>query len=375
MLMKGERLISIRSWPVRSTLAAVAVLVLGSWLRTSWCQATEAASLPPATGELFRAALAEHQGQDLAAAERDYRLVLAQSPGFLPAQFNLGLVLDAQGKTKDALDQFLLVDEELPTFPGSQLFSGIENFRLGKYNASEEALRLATQQSSNDVRGWFWLAKAEFALSHASEGKAALDAALRISPDDPSSLYLLALFYISEQDLARSEEQLTRLVGKYPQVPEFHQSLGSVYYMQARLEKAQAEYNSQLAIDPHNPQALSMLGVILLDRGEASSAIQYLQQGLDANPRIPFLQRKIGQALFAVNRPEEAIQHLHEAVSLDPQDSTSHFLLWKIYTALHRSQNAAEELEAFRKLQTAQENRSPGNPLSNTMLPGMGTPP
>jgi len=210
---------------------------------------------------------------------------------------------------------------------------------------------------------------------HTSEGKAALDAALRISPDDPSSLYLLALFYISEQDLVRSEELLTRLVEKYPQIPEFHQSLGSVYYMQARLEKAQAEYNRQLVIDPHNPQALSMLGVILLDRGEASSAIQYLQQGLDANPRIPFLQQKIGQALFEVNRPQEAIQHLHEAVILDPQDSTSHFLLWKIYTALHRSQNATEELEAFRKLQTAHQNRSPSNPLSNTMIPGMGPPP
>jgi len=373
--MRGERLISIRGLPLRSRLAAVAVFVLGSWPCTSWCQVNEAASLPPETGELFRTALAEHQGQDLVAAERDYRLVLAQSPGFLPARFNLGLVLDAQGKTKDALDQFLLVDKQLPTFPGSQLFTGVENFRLGRYDASEKALRLATEQSSDDSRGWFWLAKAEFALLHTSEGKAALDAALRISPDDPSSLYLLALFYISEQDLVRSEELLTRLVEKYPQIPEFHQSLGSVYYMQARLEKAQAEYNRQLVIDPHNPQALSMLGVILLDRGEASSAIQYLQQGLDANPRIPFLQQKIGQALFEVNRPQEAIQHLHEAVILDPQDSTSHFLLWKIYTALHRSQNATEELEAFRKLQTAHQNRSPSNPLSNTMIPGMGPPP
>ena len=74
---------------------------------------------------------------------------------------------------------------------------------------------------------------------------------------------------IQEQDFARSEEVLTRLVKQYPRVPEFDQSLGSVYYMEAQLDKAQSEYGSQLAIEPHNPQALSMVGVILLDRGDA----------------------------------------------------------------------------------------------------------
>jgi tetratricopeptide (TPR) repeat protein len=357
-----------------SRLAGLAI-ALGCGATFVRCQMTDTAALPPESADLFRAAMAEQQNQQLTAAEKDYRVLLAQAPDFLPARFDLGLVLDGEGSFQDALDQFQIVDRELATFPGSQFFTGVESFRLGKYEASEQALRLATQQSSKDLLCWFWLARAEFALSHETEGKAALDEALRIDPDDPSSLYLRALTYISDQDLPRSQELLTRLVEKYPQVPEFHRSLGSVYYMQAQLDKAQGEYTSQLAIDPHDPQALSMLGVILLDRGQAAAALPYLKQGLDANPRISFLQWKIGQALSALGRPEEAIPHLKEAIALDPQDATAHYLLWKAFTGLHRPQEAEPELEAFRKLEAEQQNRIPASSLPDAMFPAKGTPP
>lgn len=345
-------------------VVATAAFAMGLACSNVSGQITDVASLSPASVELFHLAMAAQQKQDFAAAERSYSLLLEDAPEFLPARFNLGLVFDAEGKTQAALDEFLAVGKRMAVFPGVQLFTGIENFRLGKYDVAEAALRIASDQSPNNANCWFWLAKTELALSHAAEGKAALDAALRISPEDPSSLYLLALMDIANQDLARGEEVLTRLVEKYPKVPEFHQSLGSVYYMQARLEKAQAEYNSQLSLDAHNPQALSMLGVILLDRGEASAAIPYLQQGLEANSRIPYLQRKLGQALFAMNQPQEAIVHLKEASVLDPQDATAHFLLWKIYSSLRDKELAAQELETFKRLQAAQ----PANLGSQVLL-------
>jgi tetratricopeptide (TPR) repeat protein len=339
------------------------------------CQITDATALSPSSADLFRAAMAEQQDKELAAAEKDYKLLLAQSPDFLPARFDLGLVLDGEGSYQEALDVFLMVDRELATFPGSQFFTGIETFRLGKFDASEQALRLATQQSPKDSLGWFWLARAEFALSHATEGKAALDEALHIAPEDPSSLYLRALAYTSDQDFAHSEELLTRLVARYPQVPEFQLSLGSVYYMEAQLDKAQKEYESLLAIDPHNPQALSMLGVILLDRGQASAAIPYLEQGLSANPRIEFLQRKIGQAFAGVDRPQDAISHLKTAIALDPQDATAHYLLWKTYSRLKQPRDAEPELDAFRKLEAAQQDHVPASSLPGALLPGNGTRP
>ncbi|MGC2638350.1 MAG: tetratricopeptide repeat protein [Acidobacteriaceae bacterium] len=332
----------------------------------------DATSLDPQSAALFRDALAAQRQQDLPAAEKDYTALVQTAPQFLPARFNLGLVLDGEGKPQPALDQFNQVRTESGDFPGVQLFTGIENFRLGNLSDAESALRIATKQSPGDTRCWFWLAKTEFAMQRDTEGKAALDAALRTSPEDPSALYLLSQYDIAGQDLAGGESVLTGLVSRYPQVPEFHQSLGSVYYLEARLDKAEEEYRNQLAIDPHNPQALSMLGVILLDRGQAAEAIPLLQLGLDANPKIPYLQRKLGQAYFEEDRLQDAIPHLQQAVALDPQESTAHFLLWKIYTAQHKPKEAAAELAAFRKIQPAQANRpaaTPGTTAPRGTLP------
>jgi tetratricopeptide (TPR) repeat protein len=352
--MRNMRGISI--WSLLWSLTSAAVLVGGIEQRTAWAQSSDPAILGPESAELFQAGLTAQQNHDLPTAERDYSLLLARFPEFLPARFNLGLVFDEERKPQDALNQFLIVRDRKPTFPGVQLFTGVESFRLGKYADAEATLQLATEQAPNDARGWFWLAKTEFTISHSSDARAALETALRHAPQDPSSLYLLALIDISDQDLARSEGVLSGLVGKYPQVPEFHESLGNVYYMQAQLDKAQVEYKSELAISPHNSHALSMLGVILLDRAQASEAIPYLQEGVTANPQVSFLQRKLGQALFEVGRLQDAIPHLRQAITIDPQEATAHFLLWRIYTMQHRPQDAANELAAFRGLQSMQQN-------------------
>lgn len=300
----------------------------------------------------FQNALDAQQKRDLATAEKNYQALLSRTPGFLPARFNLGLILDGEGRTTEALDAFDAVLRSEPVFPAAQMFAGIEEFRLGRFAAAQDALKLATQQTPGDLRCWFWLARTDFAAGKTADGKEAVDRALAISPDDPSALYLLAQYQISAQDLTGAERTLTGLAARYPQVPDFHESLGSVYYLEARLDKAEEEYRIELKQAASNAQALSMLGVILLDRGQAKEALPYLAKGLDANPRIAYLQRKMGQALLESGQAEEAISHLHEATTLDPHDANAHFLLWKANSSLNRKSEAAAELDAFRALQS-----------------------
>ncbi|HVU00032.1 MAG TPA: tetratricopeptide repeat protein [Acidobacteriaceae bacterium] len=319
---------------------------------TLHAQSTDAAQLDSADAGLFQQGLDAQHKRDLATAENDYRELLARSSGFLPARFNLGLVLDAEGRTAEALDAFEAVVASDPGFPAVQMFAGIENFRLGRLPAAQTALELATRQSPENLQCWFWLARTDFAAGKTLEGKAAVDKALAISPEEPRVLYLLAQYQISAQDLAGAERTLTGLATRYPKVPDFHESLGSVYYLEARLDKAEEEYRTQLQLDANNPQAFSMLGVILLDRGQAKQSIEYLAKGLEANPRIAYLQRKIGQALLESGQALEAVEHLRQATALDPRDATAHFLLWKADSSLNRKTEAAAELEAFRKLQS-----------------------
>lgn len=334
-------------------------------------QMTNAANLRAEDATLFQQALKAQRDGDLPAAESDYRAVLARSPEFLPARFNLGLVLDAEGKMADALESFSTVGEIKPDFPAVQMFIGIEEFRLGRAEASRGALELATKQNPNDLRCWFWLARVDFATEKREAGKAALDRALAISPEDPSALFLLAQYQISTQDVTSAERVLSELAKRYPRVPDFHQSLGSVYYLEARLDSAEDEYRAELKLDAGNPQALSMIGVILVDRGQAKQAIPYLAKGLQANPNIAYLQRKMGQALLEMGETEQAVGHLNQASALDSQEPTAHFLLWKSYKALGRGNDAARELDLFRKLQSQPKTAAemPGIPAGGALRP------
>jgi predicted Zn-dependent protease len=352
-----------------SALRLLVLLLLLVLASRSYAQTMNASELSSDDAALFQRALAAQQNRDLTSAEKDYRVLLGRTPGFLPALFNLGLVLDGEGRTAEALDAFEAVRANKPAFPAAQMFAGIEEFRLGRLQAALTALDLAAKQSPDDLRCWFWLARADFAAGETAQGKKALDKAVAISPEDASSLYLLAQYLISAQDLTGAERILTDLAARYPQTPDFHESLGSVYYLEARLDKAEEEYRTQLQLDASNPQALSMLGVILLDRGQAKQAVSYLAKGLNANPRIAYLQRRMGQALLESGEVEEAITHLREATELDAHDATAHFLLWKAYKSLDRKTEAAAELDAFRKLQSEPKGAA-GTPATTALKVG-----
>jgi predicted Zn-dependent protease len=350
----------------------VAILLPFLLLRSATAaQITNAADLRPEDAALFQQAIKAQRDGNLPAAESNYRNLLTKAPEFLPARFNLGLLLDAAGKTAEAFEAFNTVAKVEPDFPAVQMFIGIEEFRLGRAEAAKSALELATKQNPNDLRCWFWLARIDFALEKKGEGKAALDRALAIAPGDPSALYLLAQYEVSMQDLTGAERVLSGLATRYPRIPDFHQSLGSVYYLEARLDSAEDEYRAELKLDPGNPQALSMMGVILLDRGQAKQAIPYLAKGLEANPHIAYLQRKMGQALLESGDTEQAVGHLKQATALDSQEASAHFLLWKAYRALDRRNDAARELDLFRKLQSQPKTAAemPGIPAGGALRP------
>jgi tetratricopeptide (TPR) repeat protein len=351
------------------SLSIAIILPLASGITGTAAQTMDAAKLKPEDAALFQRALDAQRDRNLATAERDYRDLLARTPGFLPARFNLGLVLDAEGSTAEAFDTFNAVAKINPDFPALQMFIGIEGFRLKRLDAAENALQIATKQTPADLHCWFWLARVDFEMDKTGEGKTALDRALAISPDDPSSLYLLAQYQISMQNFTGAERVLSDLAKRYPQLPDFHRSLGSVYYLEARLKDAEDEYREALKLDAGDPQALSMLGVILLDRGQAEQAVPYLEQGLEANPHIAYLQRKMGQALLESGETEKAVEHLREAIGLNPQEATAHFLLWKAYIALNRRKEATQELEEFRRLQSQPKTATdiPGFPAGSTV--------
>lgn len=96
------------SWPALRSISALLALAVELGMCAAWSQSTDSAALAPESAVLFQEGLAAQQNRDLLTVEKDYAFRLARFPDFLPAQFNLGLVFDREGRIREAIDQFLL---------------------------------------------------------------------------------------------------------------------------------------------------------------------------------------------------------------------------------------------------------------------------
>lgn len=319
---------------------------------------TDPSSLPPDARSAFITSMeAQKAGNNTLAVEK-YNTVIAASPDFAPAHFNLGLALDALGQFEAALAQFHRVAGTLPEFPAVQLFLGIENERLQHHAAAAQALAAATSQNPQDLQAWFWLGKARLAMDQLDPAESAARHALTMDTHQPGARFLLAQIDIARSDWESARKALQALIADFPDLPGAHEALGGVYYSLAQRALAMSEYEKELKVDSGNLKANSMIGVLMVENGEFQKAVPYLAQGVAANPQIALLQHKLGQALLQTSSYDQALPHLEAAAKLDANNAGVHFLLWKLYKQTGKTAEADAELQIFKRLEKNGQLRS-----------------
>ena len=75
------------------------------------------------------------------------------------------------------------------------------------------------------------------------------------------------------------------------------------------------------------------------------------------------------KALIALGRPADALQDLLLAVKADPKESSTHFLLAKVYRAQGRPADASAEMQMFKSL-IDQSKQVPAKTTPESQPPG-----
>lgn len=94
-----------------------------------------------AAANKFRQALASHQSGDLAAAENQYRKILAKAPLEVSVLYHLGVVLHQQAKAAEARQVLAKTVANAPDFPEAHFSLGVVLMELGRKDEAESALR------------------------------------------------------------------------------------------------------------------------------------------------------------------------------------------------------------------------------------------
>ena len=239
---------------------------------------------PEAATALMPRAVAAHQRGDLAAAEREYRAVLAVEPGHADATHFLGLLLHQRGESAQGLS---LMQHALALSPQNYQYrsnlAGVLN-QLGKPGDAErlykEALALKPDHRDSHINlGMLYAAAGDH-----PRALACFDAALEFAPGD----------YIAWLGRAQSLQQL------------------------ARGQEALAAYRKAAAAAADDPEQLQLLGVALREAGEFEEAGRCHARALALAPDSPQAENGLGNVLAMGGDLAAAEQHYRRAIALKP---------------------------------------------------------
>jgi len=251
----------------------------------------------------FAAAEQAKQRGDYATAEREYRAVLVEMPGFAEVHMNLGLIYQLQDRTSEAMAEFRWALKIKPTLAGANFFLGVDYCKAGEAAKAIPYLKAAARQDPKSPEIWSWLATAQEIAADTQSEVATLKHALSLQPQNVDMLYLLGHAYErlgkaevvelekaapgsswSEELLAESYSsssewafaviRFQNALARSPNRPGLHVGLGEVFLRAGRLDQAAQEFEHELQLDPHSLRAIVRRGEVRLIRGEMDGALE-----------------------------------------------------------------------------------------------------
>ncbi|MCH8930645.1 MAG: tetratricopeptide repeat protein [Proteobacteria bacterium] len=168
--------------------------------------------------------------------------------------------------------------------PAEYLRKGGELVRAGKYKEAVKALQLATAISPGFQPLFVALAQSHRVLEQDKAAHAAIDAALKLSPSDPTTNYIKALWL--DQD---GSDNIA--IGFYRSVlngrPEFVRArllLANALMRLRRIAEATVQYQRVVTEDEQHMTAQFLLGMAYLVRGNCAAAIGPIGDSLALGP-------------------------------------------------------------------------------------------
>lgn len=304
--------------------------------------------------------LAGERGDFAASVER-FRAALTLEPRMLRARRDLALALVRLGRWDEAERELEVVTAVVPDSFEPAYLRALAAYNAGRLDAAETLARRLTEafprasvahtllgvvlsarggmpidtvpvfrkareldETSFDAA--FYLGRALYTLRDFDGAAAALEAAVRLRPDDLKARFFLA----------------TAL-----------ESLGST-------DAALAQYEEIARRAPDSPEGHIGMGAVLGKQGKYDEAVASLLRAIEKDPGLFEGHYALGRALARLNRLEEAVASLRRATELEPGRPDAHYQLALALRRAGKTEEADREFETVRRLNEEFRSRTGG---------------
>ncbi|PTX93175.1 hypothetical protein DB345_16230 [Spartobacteria bacterium LR76] len=201
-----------------------------------------------------------------------------------------------------------------------------------------------TPDSSAAQRGLIFIQQGRY-----RDAEKYLREALSSDPNNPATLYYLALCELNQGRPGEARETIERALAMGPEVDGFHALRALCLLQMGKLDEAMASANEAVRLGPDSDFAFVAMASIHLAKKRWFEAETAARKALDLNPENSNASNILTTALRMQNRLEESADRVAYSLQQDPENPDNHVSAG--WTALHQGKvKKAEEhfLEALR---------------------------
>jgi Tfp pilus assembly protein PilF len=339
----------------------------------------------------FQRAQRALQANDAAAAENEFRAILALDPRNAAAHTNLGVLAFGHGDCRAASAEFRSALAAQPSLTQAQALLGICQKRSG-----DPAARASLEKSFQKLRDKPLLIQVGMELAGLYDREGDLDATasvmrslVALDPENVDILFAAQRVYSELADdtlnklavVAPQSERMQQVIAErlinagdlqgaiehYRKALEINPRLPGVRYelAEAILEalpndaQAQAESEKELEaavkIDGESARTECLFGRIAVLRSDQENAFAHYHRAFALNPNDVDAQLGLGRVLTTMEKPGEAMKYLRMAVRSDPLNGEAHYRLALLFRTLQKKDEAQKEMQLFQEIKQTKD--------------------
>ena len=251
------------------------------------------------TAEHFRAATEAHRGNNLDAAEKEYRLVLSRNPRFAEVYQNLGILYHQQRRYRDAVQTLQKAVALKADLLDAHLFLGIDRYMVQDFKGAVVPLEKLLQSKPAERQGGLYVALTYLALDEPEKATRQLRKTGQYFPEDIEITY-----HRGEAYLQGAQQRMTLLHEFGDDSALSHWALAISAEQKRDLVGTIQEYLRALTVEPNTAELYWRLARALQKAGIAEMASASMQRFAELNP--DWEGGKLSNAEIAGNASEQA---------------------------------------------------------------------
>jgi len=156
--------------------------------------------------------------------------------------------------------------------------------------------------------------------------------------------YQLGLNALWQGDLIKAKREFMLAIEAAPDLPQYYNELGYVFFLDGDYKKAEENYNKALKIDKKFTESKYRLGVLYVEKGDYEKALATFKEVLSDTmyPYPHYVETSIGKVYRLQKNYELAKQHLNTALKMRGTYCEAHKQMGLVYDEQNIHELAAE---------------------------------